>query len=189
MVTKLLAVKRWTPLIDDYLCLILPLSPPFICPIRHKLGSFMGNRVFFQTVRGLKMGKDRKKRAFTLVEIVVVILIIGILAAVMIPIVRGRTEQAKWSEAAGAASYIRATVRAYHAEDPVAAVAMVGSTVDTIQGTLGFASGDLTGRYFQAGNFTITDLDGNGNVTITVAAPAGLTGSGVLSDAGWVYSP
>ena len=135
------------------------------------------------------MEKNRKKRAFTLVEMMAVMLVIGVLAAVAIPIVRGRTEQAKWSEAAAAAGTIRIAMRAYHAEDSVAAVAMVGSTVDTIQGTLGFASGDLTGRHFQAGNFTITDLDGKGNATITVATPAGLTGSGVLSDAGWVYSP
>jgi len=135
------------------------------------------------------MEKNRKKRAFTLVEMMAVMLVIGVLAAVAIPIVRGRTEQAKWSEAAATAGSIRISMRTYHAEDSVAAVAMVGSTVDTIQRTLGFASGDLTGRYFQAGNFTITDLDGGGNATITVAAPAGLTGSAVLSDAGWVYSP
>ena len=135
------------------------------------------------------METDRKKRAFTLIEMMAVMLIIGVLAALTIPIVRGRTEQTKWSEGAATAGTIRMAMRAYHAEDSVAAVAMVGSTVDVIQGTLGFASGDLTGSYFQAGNFTITDVDGNGNATITVAAPAGLTGSAVLSDAGWVYSP
>ncbi len=52
--------------------------------------------------------------------------------------------------------------------------AMVGSTLDTIQGALGFTSGDLTGQYFQASNFTFASVDGNGNVTITVTAPAGL---------------
>ena len=66
---------------------------------------------------------------------------------------------------------------------------MAGSTLDTIQGTLGFTSGDLTGLYFQASNFTFASVDGNGNVTITVTAPAGLTGSGVLGAAGWVYTP
>jgi len=135
------------------------------------------------------MEKNRKKRAFTLIEMMAVMLVLAILAAVVIPIVRGRTEQAKWSEAAATAGSIRMAMRAYHAENSVAAVAMVDSTVDTIQETLGFASGDLTGRHFQAGNFKITDVDGNGNATITVAAPAGLTGSAVLGDAGWVYSP
>jgi type II secretory pathway pseudopilin PulG len=119
----------------------------------------------------------------------VVILIVGILAAVAVPILRGRTEQAKWSEAAATAGATRSAMRAYYVEEPIAAAAMVGSTVDTIQGALGFTAGDLTGRYFQASNFTITAIDGNGCATITVAAPAGLVGSGVLSNTGWVYTP
>jgi hypothetical protein len=66
---------------------------------------------------------------------------------------------------------------------------MAGSTADAVQVTLGFTSGDLTGRYFQASNFTITSVDANGNATITAAAPTGLSGSGVLSNSGWVYTP
>ncbi|MHC4435268.1 MAG: prepilin-type N-terminal cleavage/methylation domain-containing protein [Planctomycetota bacterium] len=135
------------------------------------------------------MEKDRDKRAFTLIEMMAVILVVGVLAAIAIPIVRGRTEQAKWSEGAATAGTIRQAIRAYHAQDSIAAAAMIGSTVDTIQGALGFQSGDLTGRYFQADNFTIANVDANGNATITVAAPAGLTGSGLLNSAGWVYSP
>jgi hypothetical protein len=66
---------------------------------------------------------------------------------------------------------------------------MAGSTVDTVEATLGFTAGDLTGRYFSSSNFTITAVDANGNATITVAAPAGLSGSGVLDNSGWTYTP
>ena len=135
------------------------------------------------------MNKKRERRGFTLVELMVVILIVGILAAVAVPILRGRIEQAKWSEAAATAGAIRTAIRAYYAENSTAAVAMAGSTVDTVQTTLGFTAGDLTGRYFQANNFTITAVDSNGNATITAAAPTGLSGSGVLSNSGWVYTP
>jgi type IV pilus assembly protein PilA len=135
------------------------------------------------------MEKDGERSGFTLIELMVVIMIVGVLAAVAVPILRGRTREAKWSEAAATAGAIRRSLRAYYAEDPIAAAAMAGSTVDTVQGTLGFSAGDLTGRYFQANNFTITAIDGNGHATITVAAPAGLNGSGVLSTAGWVYTP
>ena len=135
------------------------------------------------------MNKKRERRGFTLVELMVVILIVGILAAVAVPILRGRIEQAKWSEAAATAGAIRTAIRAYYAENSTAAVAMAGSTADTVQVTLGFTSGDLTGRYFQASNFTITAVDSNGNATITASAPTGLSGSGVLSNAGWVYTP
>ncbi|MBN1805540.1 MAG: type II secretion system protein [Sedimentisphaerales bacterium] len=135
------------------------------------------------------MSKKRERRGFTLVELMVVILIVGILAAVAVPILRGRIEQAKWSEAAATAGAIRTAVRAYFAEDPTSAAGMAGSTVDSVQATLGFTSGDLTGRYFSAGDFTITNVDGNGNATISVTAPAGLSGTGSLSNSGWVYTP
>jgi len=135
------------------------------------------------------MNQKRERRGFTLIELMVVILIVGILAAVAIPILRGRIGQAKWSEGAVIAGTIRTAVRAYYTEDSVAVAAMAGSTLDAIQGTLGFTSGDLTGQYFQASNFTFASVDGNGNATITVTAPAGLTGSGVLNNAGWAYTP
>ncbi len=135
------------------------------------------------------MEKDRSERGFTLVELMVVIMIVGVLVSLSVPIFRERAEQSKWAEGIATAGTIRIALRAYYAEDPIAAATMAGSTVDTVQGTLGFFAGDLTGRYFQAGNFTITAIDGNGNVTITVTAPAGLTGSGVLNNTGWIYTP
>lgn len=135
------------------------------------------------------MEKDGERNGFTLIELMVVIMIVGVLAAVAVPIFRDRTKQSKWTEGAATAGTIRKALRSYYAEDPIAAAAMAGSTVNTVQGTLGFFAGDLTGRYFQASNFTITAIDGSGNATITVAAPAGLNGSGILSSAGWVYTP
>jgi prepilin-type N-terminal cleavage/methylation domain-containing protein len=135
------------------------------------------------------MKSELDRKAFSIVELMVVILIVGILAAATVPIFRAKTRRAEWSEAAASAGSIRQALRAYYAEDPVGAAAMAGSTVDTVQVTLGFRDGDLTGRYFQASDFTIAAIDGNGLATITVAAPAGLSGSGVLSNAGWVYTP
>lgn len=135
------------------------------------------------------MNKKRQRKGFTLIELMVVILIVGILAAVAVPILRGRIEQAKWSEGAATAGAVKTAVRAYYADDPVAAAALAGQLVSAVEGTLGFTSGDLTGRYFTSANFTITSIDGNGNAVINVAAPAGLTGSGVLDASGWTYTP
>ena len=136
------------------------------------------------------MRNRRERNGFTLVEMMVVILIVGILAAIAVPILRGKNEASKWSEAAVTAGTIRTAVRSEFAKDPATVGAWNGQAVTGVMVTLGFKAGDLTGRYFDDTNFTVASVDVNGNATITVTAPAGLTGSGQLDNAnGWVYTP
>jgi len=137
------------------------------------------------------MNKKRVRKGFTLIELMVVILIVGILAAVAVPILRGRIEQAKWTEGAASAGAVKTAVRAYYAEDPTTAGAWLAQPVAAVAVTLGFQAGDLTGRYFTSADFTIRSVDVQGNAIIDVAAPASglLSGSGELGANGWVYSP
>jgi prepilin-type N-terminal cleavage/methylation domain-containing protein len=102
----------------------------------------------------------KRKMGFTLVELMVVILIVAILAAVAIPILRGRIDAAKWSEGKAMMGSIATAIRAYHAEKGpagTAPTAIVGSA-DT---ELGFTAADLTGTYFDDSDFTmsVTDMD------------------------------
>ena len=135
------------------------------------------------------MEKGRKKKGFTLIELMVVILVVGVLASLSIPILRERAEQSKWSEGAATAGGIKTAVKALYAEEPVTVGAWAGQAVPAVEATLGFQAGELTGRYFTSANFTIASVDAQGNAVIAVAAPAGLQGSGVLSNAGWIYTP
>ena len=57
-----------------------------------------------------------RKKAFTLIELMVVILIVSILAAVAVPIMRGRIDSAKWSEGKAMAGTLATSLRAYAAE-------------------------------------------------------------------------
>ena len=95
------------------------------------------------------------KKGFTLIELMVVILIVAILAAVAIPIMRGRLEAAKWSEGKAMMGTIATSIRAFGAEygEGVAQPTIVGVASKTC---LGFSAPDLTGTYFNSGDFTIT---------------------------------
>ena len=111
-----------------------------------------------------------RKKGFTLVELMVVILIVGILAAVAIPLMQGRIDKAKWSEANATAGTIRTAVRAYAAETSVArAQALVGASLAGGNATLGFSATDLEGTYFASGDYSITAINADGVAEITVA--------------------
>ena len=134
----------------------------------------------------------KSRKGFTLIELMVVILIVAILAAVAIPILRGRIESAKWSEGAAIAGTVKTAVKVAFAEDSTATLTgVLASPPNALTTLLGFGTGDLTGQYFSAANFTVTDVDASGNATITVNnTGTGLTGTGVLwnTTAGWVYT-
>jgi prepilin-type N-terminal cleavage/methylation domain-containing protein len=97
------------------------------------------------------MRNKRERRGFTLIELMVVILIVGILAAVAIPLMRGRIDSAKWSEGKAMMGTIATALRAYGAEKGDAGTWPPSLT------QLGFVAGDLTGTYFVDADFTWTN--------------------------------
>jgi len=117
------------------------------------------------------------EKAFTLIELMVVLFIIGILSAVAIPLMRGRTDAAKWSEGKSGAGSVNTAARAYIAEK--------GNTYDfaghqNLVTDLGFATNDLDGRYFKQADYGIVftnsaDIAAPPVYTITVTRNA--TGS------------
>jgi prepilin-type N-terminal cleavage/methylation domain-containing protein len=116
------------------------------------------------------------RKGFTLIELMVVIFIVGILAAVAIPIMRGRIDAAKWSEGKASAGSIRTALRAYFAEKGVdyGTAAYQGDLqghLTTFGAALGFAANDLDGKYFNGADYVISGVAVNGgnlDYTITI---------------------
>jgi prepilin-type N-terminal cleavage/methylation domain-containing protein len=114
------------------------------------------------------------RKGLTLIELMIVIIIVGILAAVAIPIMQGRIDSAKWSEGKAITGIIARALRNHVAEKgnnftPVPTLVQ-----------LGFESGDLEGNYFSGGESGTNDfswvINSNNpiNFLVTATAPAGV---------------
>jgi type IV pilus assembly protein PilA len=135
-----------------------------------------------------------KAKGFTLIELMIVVLIVAILAAVAVPLMRGRVDAAKWSEAKAALGTISTAIRAYHAEK-----GPNGTAPDSIMGntatSLGFNDGDLEGTYFADDDYTITSVAMDPLTFVITAAPSkadapGNLASVSLNQAGaWTEAP
>lgn len=137
------------------------------------------------------------RKGFTLIELMVVILIVGILAAVAVPIMRGRIDSAKWSEGNASAGAIWTAVRAYIAEKGPNytgyAADLHGGLDDAgVQSNLGFRDNDLEGAYFHQGNYAVSDVVADPPscvITVTSSHDNGPAGTGTLdTDADPIWS-
>jgi len=103
----------------------------------------------------------RTRKGFTMIELMVVILIVAILAAIMVPIIRGRLDAAKWSEGKAGCGTIATSLRAFCVEKGVDITAVPGLLTTDPVPNLGFLATDLTGKYFINTDYVITKPGGN----------------------------
>ncbi len=129
----------------------------------------------------------KNRKGFTLIELMVVILIVAILAAVAIPIMRGRIEAAKWTEGKAMAGTIATALRADAAEQGVDAAYTTPASGDVT--ALGFIVNDFAGTYFRNTNFSwsSTNTTTSGfQYIITITPGIGMTvGNVTLTDGIW----
>jgi prepilin-type N-terminal cleavage/methylation domain-containing protein len=122
------------------------------------------------------MLRKSKLAGFTLIELMVVILIVGVLAAASVPMMRGKIDRSKWTEANAAAGAIRTAMKVYFVE--------TGSTVtgnlsnESVQQALRFQDADLNGAYFVSSDYEIDSVSADGIAVVTVTgsrdnAPSG----------------
>ena len=115
----------------------------------------------------MRMLKGRK--AFTLVELMIVVVIVAILALVAIPLYRGNVTSAKMSEGIAGAGTIRTALRVYAASHN-GSYPVLTAVDGTGLSTIGMNSADLNGKYFQSTNYTVTSTAAAYTVTATLTA-------------------
>jgi len=94
-------------------------------------------------MKNLQTMKQSVQKGFTLIELMIVVAIIGILAALAIPAYSDYTIKAKVSEAASLSGAMKAAAEIYWSENEALALGSVG------YGTLGVSS-NFSGKYAQS---------------------------------------
>jgi len=108
----------------------------------------------------------KSRSGFTMVELMVVVLIVGILAAVAVPLMSGRIDASKWSEAKAGMGTIASALRSYAAEK--------GSFSSTpTLAAVGISNNDLDGTYFSHEAYAITSASASsGQVAFVITCTA-----------------
>lgn len=129
------------------------------------------------------------RKGFTLIELMVVVLIVAVLAAVLVPMMTARLESARWAEGKAGCGSLATAIRAMYAE--------VGEedwdtlvTAPTDPLTY-MTQSDLRGKYFSYGDYTITvglfpdDVDYPIHYTIQVGQPSDATATATWTKTGY----
>jgi type II secretory pathway pseudopilin PulG len=112
-------------------------------------------------------GGTKSQKGLTLIKLILVLFIIGILSAIAIPYMRGRSDTAKWSEGKAIAGNIKTAARAYRGEKS-AGFDFSATTLEDLGFTVN-PGGDLDGKFFTADCFSI-QFAPSGDYLITVDA-------------------
>lgn len=112
------------------------------------------------------------RSGFTLVELIVVIIIVGVLAAVATPMMQVNVARAQRTEAVAALGSIRTAERLIFAETGAYVAVAAGSWAATDPLGRYILAIDLTGRIYQPANYSVT-IAGGGFVATATNPPGG----------------
>lgn len=115
--------------------------------------------------------KLQGQRGFTIVELLIVIVVIGILAAITIVAYNGVTARANATSAKAAASSVLSKAQAYNADGPTSAFPVDPDNLTTAASTTTYA---LTGITFMATDATTAPTGPSQVKFFTCASPTGI---------------
>ncbi|MEO1008483.1 MAG: prepilin-type N-terminal cleavage/methylation domain-containing protein [Planctomycetota bacterium] len=127
------------------------------------------------------MMRARVRKAFTLVEILIVVVILGILAAIVIPQFTNASEEAQSSSAASQLSTVRNQIELFRVRNNGTAPAIADIFVEEVAGDEPW-DGVVNPDYLRAA--PVNPRTGTSTLAAGTAAP---TSSVAAGDDGWIY--
>ena len=118
-----------------------------------------------------------RNKGFTLIELIVVVIIVAILAAVAIPLMTGNVAKARRSEGMAGLDTIRVAERMYYQEN-TAYASFASGALDTSPLNGYLAASDMNGTCFNSLNYSVT---GGGATFVAKATCRTNAGSGTIN--------
>ncbi len=120
----------------------------------------------------------RRRKGFTLVELLVVIIIVGILAAVSIPMMTANVQRARRTEAYAALGSLRTAQRVHHSEFATYTDCLLDFPM---------TEADIDGRYYNGFAITLTNTSANA-FTANIVGKGDAAGDWVQIDQGGAFT-
>jgi type IV pilus assembly protein PilA len=126
----------------------------------------------------------KSRKGFTLIELMVVVLIVAVLAAILIPMLTARLEAARWAEGKAGAGTLATAIRAMVAEQGEDYLAST-TVADYLNAQ------DLRGKYFSIGDYSVSITYPSADplypveYTITVGPPSAPTATVTWTKSGY----
>ncbi len=130
----------------------------------------------------------KNQGGFTLVELMITIVIVGVLATVAVPLYQANVKRAKASEADATMGSIRTSLRVHFAEKSDYPIEASYVAVHTLTDSIDIDSTDMIGKYFPATAYTYISAAG-ADYTLRATGSGGsagiqrqMTSAGILSN-------